>query len=58
MSGREEQGSIRLQDQAARSTPCGQWPKGTQYPYELTIVSNAGAPGVGIEVQDKVQSLV
>jgi branched-chain amino acid transport system substrate-binding protein len=36
----------------------GQWRKGTTYPFELTIVSNAGAPDSGIAVQDTVQSLV
>lgn len=35
----------------------GQWRKGTNYPYELTIVTDAGAPGVGIPVQDTVQPL-
>jgi len=34
----------------------GQWRKGTKYPYELTVVSNAAAPM--IQTQDKVQSLV
>jgi branched-chain amino acid transport system substrate-binding protein len=34
----------------------GQWRKGTTYPFELTIVSNAAASI--IPVQDKVQSLV
>lgn len=33
----------------------GQWRKGTQYPFELTIVSNVVAPM--IPVQDKVQPL-
>jgi branched-chain amino acid transport system substrate-binding protein len=36
----------------------GQWRKGTTYPFELTIVSDAGAKGLGIPVQDKVQPLV
>lgn len=35
----------------------GQWRKGSKYPYELTIVTDAAAPGVGIPVQDKVQPL-
>ncbi len=35
----------------------GQWRKGTTYPFELTIVTDAGAKGVGIPVQDKVQPL-
>jgi branched-chain amino acid transport system substrate-binding protein len=34
----------------------GQWVKGTDYAYDLTIVSNAGYPG--IDVQGKVTSLV
>jgi branched-chain amino acid transport system substrate-binding protein len=34
----------------------GQWRKGTKYPFELTICSNAAAPN--IPTQDKVQSLV
>ncbi len=34
----------------------GQWRKGTTWPYELTICSNAAGPM--IPVQDKVQSLV
>lgn len=34
----------------------GQWRKGTKYPFELTIVSNAAAPN--IPTQDKVKSLV
>jgi len=33
----------------------GQWRKGTNYPMELTIVSNAAAPDSGIPVQDKVK---
>jgi branched-chain amino acid transport system substrate-binding protein len=36
----------------------GQWRKGTQYPFELTIVSNAAAKDSGIAVQDTVKSLV
>ena len=36
----------------------GQWRKGTKYPFELTIVSNAACPEAGIPVQDKVQALV
>ena len=36
----------------------GQWRKGTTYPFELTICSNAGAPDSGIAVQDKVISLI
>ena len=35
----------------------GQWRKGTKYPYELTICSNAAVPDSGIPVQDKVQPL-
>ena len=34
----------------------GQWRKGTKYPFELTICSNAAGPMIA--VQDKVQSLV
>ncbi len=33
----------------------GQWRKGTKYPMELTIVSNAAAKDSGIPVQDKVK---
>jgi branched-chain amino acid transport system substrate-binding protein len=36
----------------------GQWRKATQYPFELTIVSNAAAKDSGIAVQDTVKSLV
>jgi branched-chain amino acid transport system substrate-binding protein len=36
----------------------GQWRKGTKYPFELTVVSNAACPDLGIEVQDKVKELV
>jgi branched-chain amino acid transport system substrate-binding protein len=36
----------------------GQWRKGTEYPFELTICSNAACPDAGIAVQDKVQPLV
>ena len=36
----------------------GQWRKGTTYPFELTIVSNAAAKDLGIPVQDKVQEYV
>jgi len=35
----------------------GQWRKGTKYPFELTIVSNAGCPNSNIPTQDKVQPL-
>ena len=35
----------------------GQWRKGTKYPFELTIVTDAAAKGIGIPVQDKVQPL-
>jgi len=35
----------------------GQWRKGTKWPFELTVVSNAACPNVGIEVQDTVQEL-
>ena len=35
----------------------GQWRKGTKYPFELTIVSDAAAKGIGIPVQDKVKPL-
>ena len=34
----------------------GQWRKGTKWPYELTICSDAAAPGL-VPVQDKVQPL-
>jgi branched-chain amino acid transport system substrate-binding protein len=33
----------------------GQWLKGTKYPMELTVVTNAGAPGVGIPVGGKIK---
>ncbi len=36
----------------------GQWRKGTNYPFELTIVSTAAAKDLGIPVQDKVQEYV
>ncbi len=35
----------------------GQWRTGTKYPYELVVVTDAAAPGVGIPVADKVQAL-
>ena len=35
----------------------GQWRKGTEYPFDLTIVTDAAAKGSGIPVQDKVQPL-
>ena len=34
----------------------GQWRKGTTYPFELTVVSNAAAKDSGIPVQDKVKA--
>jgi len=34
----------------------GQWRKGTKYPMELTVVSNAAAKDSGIAVQDKVKA--
>jgi branched-chain amino acid transport system substrate-binding protein len=34
----------------------GQWRKGTKYPFELTVVSNAAAKDSGIAVQDKVKA--
>jgi branched-chain amino acid transport system substrate-binding protein len=36
----------------------GQWRTGTQYPFDLTIVSTAAAKDLGIPVQDKVQEYV
>jgi branched-chain amino acid transport system substrate-binding protein len=36
----------------------GQWRKGTTYKTELTVVSNAACPNVGIPVQDSVKELV
>jgi branched-chain amino acid transport system substrate-binding protein len=36
----------------------GQWRKGTTYPFELTVVTNAACPDSGIEVQDSVKELV
>jgi branched-chain amino acid transport system substrate-binding protein len=36
----------------------GQWRKGTTYPFELTVVSNAACPDAGIAVQDTVKELV
>jgi branched-chain amino acid transport system substrate-binding protein len=36
----------------------GQWRKGTKWPFELTVVSNAACQGLGIEVQDTVKELV
>jgi branched-chain amino acid transport system substrate-binding protein len=36
----------------------GQWRTGTTYPFDLTIVSTAAAPDLGIPVQDKVQEYV
>ncbi|NLV71003.1 MAG: ABC transporter substrate-binding protein [Actinobacteria bacterium] len=35
----------------------GQWRTGTDYPYELVVVTDAAAKGVGIPVADKVQPL-
>ena len=35
----------------------GQWRKGTDWPFELTIVSNAACPDSGIAVEDTVQEL-
>ncbi len=35
----------------------GQWRTGTKYPYELVVVTDAAAKGVGIPVADKVQPL-
>lgn len=35
----------------------GQWRTGTKYPYELVVVSDAAAKGVGIPVADTVQPL-
>jgi branched-chain amino acid transport system substrate-binding protein len=36
----------------------GQWRKGTKWPFELTVVSNAACPDLGIKVQDTVKELV
>ncbi len=36
----------------------GQWRKGTKFPFELTVVSNAACPDSGIAVQDTVKELV